>query len=304
MTDTGQIPGEGQPESAGMVEQPGVPGPGAYTYLAEAPAEDEDLLLLPGAQGAWGNEVPPPAPEPIVEAGPPARRPRDGRPGHRLRRPHGVRLPEQGPGPYRRAHEAPTAVQPPRRPLHLGPPIPDASASPVRSLADRGPAGRSGRHSGPWPPARSTSTAAGAARPGPAGRRALGRRPGGGRGAGRRNGCPGDGSPDAVLSDRGAPVEPASSAGRRRPADRAGRGRRGGGTGGVSPCGRGAGAGDGRARRGGHPLIESAIRARGRSGVRGRRRPRGGGGRRGSRRGRRGGSRASRRPRARGRAGG
>ncbi|MBO7940104.1 nicotinate-nucleotide--dimethylbenzimidazole phosphoribosyltransferase, partial [Streptomyces sp. S9] len=36
----------------------------------------------------------------------------------------------------------------PRRPLHLGPPIPDASASPVRSLADRGPAGAPVRHPG------------------------------------------------------------------------------------------------------------------------------------------------------------
>ncbi|MGQ4425705.1 hypothetical protein ACN6LL_008613, partial [Streptomyces violaceoruber] len=67
MTDTGQIPGEGLPENAGMVEQPGVPAPGAYTYLSEATAEDEDLLLLPGAQSAWGNEVTPPAPEPVVE---------------------------------------------------------------------------------------------------------------------------------------------------------------------------------------------------------------------------------------------
>ncbi|MFB7154602.1 nicotinate-nucleotide--dimethylbenzimidazole phosphoribosyltransferase, partial [Streptomyces virginiae] len=33
-----------------------------------------------------------------------------------------------------------SAPVPPRRPLHLGPPIPDTSASPVRSLADRGPA--------------------------------------------------------------------------------------------------------------------------------------------------------------------
>uniref|UniRef100_UPI000346A215 hypothetical protein n=1 Tax=Streptomyces davaonensis TaxID=348043 RepID=UPI000346A215 len=68
MTDTGQVPGEGLPENAGMVEQPGVPAPGAYTYLSETTAEDEDLLLLPGAQSAWGNEVAPPAPEPVVEA--------------------------------------------------------------------------------------------------------------------------------------------------------------------------------------------------------------------------------------------
>ncbi|MER8030523.1 nicotinate-nucleotide--dimethylbenzimidazole phosphoribosyltransferase [Streptomyces bauhiniae] len=129
MTDTGQVPAEGQPESAGMVEQPGL-GHGAYTYLAEAPAEDEDLLL-PGAQGAWGNELPPPAPAPIVEAvHEPDAHETAGRDTGSVDL-GGVRLPEQGPGP----------VQPPRRPLHLGPPIPDASASPVRSLADRGPAG-------------------------------------------------------------------------------------------------------------------------------------------------------------------
>src|SRR5919107_5335928 len=66
MTDTGQVPGEGLPENAGMVEQPGVPAPGTYTYLSDSPAspaEDEDLLL-PGAQGPWGNEVAPPPPDP------------------------------------------------------------------------------------------------------------------------------------------------------------------------------------------------------------------------------------------------
>ncbi|MFK4112818.1 nicotinate-nucleotide--dimethylbenzimidazole phosphoribosyltransferase [Streptomyces sp. NPDC002176] len=141
MTDTGQVPAEGQPESAGMVEQPGALGHGAYTYLAEAPAEDEDLLL-PGAQGAWGNEMPPPAPEPIVEAvHQPGAHETAGRDTGSVDL-GGVRLPEQGPGSMpSAAHEAPTAVQPPRRPLHLGPPLPDASASPVRSLADRGPAG-------------------------------------------------------------------------------------------------------------------------------------------------------------------
>ncbi|MFJ3664286.1 nicotinate-nucleotide--dimethylbenzimidazole phosphoribosyltransferase [Streptomyces sp. NPDC090119] len=141
MTDTGQVPAEGQPESAGMVEQPGALGHGAYTYLAEAPAEDEDLLL-PGAQGAWGNEMPPPAPEPIFEAvHQPDAHETAGRDTGSVDL-GGVRLPEQGPGSLpSAAHEAPTAVQPPRRPLHLGPPLPDASASPVRSLADRGPAG-------------------------------------------------------------------------------------------------------------------------------------------------------------------
>ncbi|MGW0700776.1 nicotinate-nucleotide--dimethylbenzimidazole phosphoribosyltransferase [Streptomyces sp. NPDC002867] len=57
MTDTGQIPGEGLPENAGMVEQPGVPAPGAYTYLepSEHTSEEDDLLLMPGAQGAWSD---------------------------------------------------------------------------------------------------------------------------------------------------------------------------------------------------------------------------------------------------------
>ncbi|MEW2158142.1 nicotinate-nucleotide--dimethylbenzimidazole phosphoribosyltransferase [Streptomyces sp. NPDC007189] len=154
MTDTGQVPGEGQPESAGMVEQPGVAAHGAYTYLSEAPAEDEDLLL-PGAQGAWGNEVPPPAPEPVVEAvhqpGPHETAGRDSGSvdlsGVRLPNPAPASVP---PSPILSApQEQPAAAQPPRRPLHLGPPIPDASASPVRSLADRGPAGAPVRQPGP-----------------------------------------------------------------------------------------------------------------------------------------------------------
>ncbi|QHA03619.1 nicotinate-nucleotide--dimethylbenzimidazole phosphoribosyltransferase [Streptomyces broussonetiae] len=154
MTDTGQVPGEGQPESAGMVEQPGVAAHGAYTYLSEAPAEDEELLL-PGAQGAWGNEVPPPAPEPVLEAfhepGPHETAGRDSGSVDL----NGVRLPNPAPAsappsPVIAApQEQPAAAQPPRRPLHLGPPIPDASASPVRSLADRGPAGAPVRQPGP-----------------------------------------------------------------------------------------------------------------------------------------------------------
>ncbi|WP_129310177.1 nicotinate-nucleotide--dimethylbenzimidazole phosphoribosyltransferase [Streptomyces sp. L2] len=153
MTDTGQVPGEGLPESAGMVEQPGVPAHGAYTYLSDAPAEDEELLL-PGAQGAWGNEVPPPAPEPVVEAvhepGPHETAGRDSGSVDLT----GVRLPDSGPvsvtpSPILSApHDPGAAVQQPRRPLHLGPPIPDTSASPVRSLADRGPAGTPVRQPG------------------------------------------------------------------------------------------------------------------------------------------------------------
>ncbi|MER5849970.1 nicotinate-nucleotide--dimethylbenzimidazole phosphoribosyltransferase [Streptomyces sp. NPDC002012] len=64
MSDTGQIPGEGLPENAGMVEQPGIAAPDAYTYLApsEHVSEDDDLLLMPSPQGAWGDPqaVPPP----------------------------------------------------------------------------------------------------------------------------------------------------------------------------------------------------------------------------------------------------
>ncbi|MEU6144819.1 nicotinate-nucleotide--dimethylbenzimidazole phosphoribosyltransferase [Streptomyces sp. NPDC047081] len=148
MTDTGQVPGEGLPESAGMVEQPGVTAHGAYTYLSETTAEDEDLLLLPGAQSPWGNEVAPPAPEPVVEAvhepGPHETAGRDSGSVDL----GGVRLPNPTPIPAP-AQAAAAAPVTPRRPLHLGPPIPDASASPVRSLADRGPAGAPVRHAGP-----------------------------------------------------------------------------------------------------------------------------------------------------------
>ncbi|MFF5311906.1 nicotinate-nucleotide--dimethylbenzimidazole phosphoribosyltransferase [Streptomyces massasporeus] len=131
MTDTGQVPGEGLPESAGMVEQPGTSAPGAYTYLSETTAEtEEEDLLLPGAQGAWGNEVPPPAPEPVLETvHQPGPHEISGRDSGSVDL-SAVRLPDPPPIP-------PIT---PRRPLHLGPPLPDSSASPVRSLADRGPA--------------------------------------------------------------------------------------------------------------------------------------------------------------------
>ncbi|MBT2438038.1 5,6-dimethylbenzimidazole synthase, partial [Streptomyces sp. ISL-22] len=142
MTDTGQVPGEGLPESAGMVEQPGAhAAQGAYAYLSETTAEDEDLLL-PGSHGAWGNEVAPPAPEPVVEA--------VHEPG-----PHEISGRDSGsvdlsavrtPAPT--APSTPIPPITPRRPLHLGPPIPDASASPVRSLADRGAVGAPVRQPG------------------------------------------------------------------------------------------------------------------------------------------------------------
>ncbi|MEV3969481.1 nicotinate-nucleotide--dimethylbenzimidazole phosphoribosyltransferase [Streptomyces sp. NPDC050698] len=142
MTDTGQVPGEGLPESAGMVEQPGAPAHGAYTYLSETTAETEDEdLLLPGAQGAWGNEVPPPAPEPVVETvHQPGPHEISGRDSGSVDL-GGVRLPDPPPIP-------PIT---PRRPLHLGPPLPDSSTSPVRSLADRGPADAPVRQPAPSP---------------------------------------------------------------------------------------------------------------------------------------------------------
>ncbi|MER5877252.1 nicotinate-nucleotide--dimethylbenzimidazole phosphoribosyltransferase [Streptomyces sp. NPDC001910] len=153
MTDTGQVPGEGMPEGAGMVEQPGVAAPGAYTYLdpSVSPAEDDDLLLLPGApgaQGAWGNEVPPPAPMPFAPE-----------PGPHEPGPHETAGRDTGSvdlGAVRAVGQVPAPQPvPPRRPLHLGPPTPDGSSSPVRSLADRGPAGsRPGPMAAPLTPMR------------------------------------------------------------------------------------------------------------------------------------------------------
>ncbi|MET7621039.1 nicotinate-nucleotide--dimethylbenzimidazole phosphoribosyltransferase [Streptomyces sp. NPDC005408] len=240
MTDTGQIPGEGLPENAGMVEQPGIPAPGAYTFLdhSENGSEEDDLLLMPGAQGAWSDPqpvqpvqamhgvhqgpvaqavgqapvaVPPPAPmaqtsgpehlvsehhgpesfvsEAHVEASvavqPPAG-PEFVAPGFAAPAPVAepvapVFTDEQfaqaeQPAPVAEpvavaapvfdaqesgAHEAggrdsgsvdlngvripPTSATPTpppaRRPLHMGPPMPDTSGGVVRSLADRGPAG-------------------------------------------------------------------------------------------------------------------------------------------------------------------
>ncbi|MFE4717116.1 nicotinate-nucleotide--dimethylbenzimidazole phosphoribosyltransferase [Streptomyces sp. NPDC056728] len=128
MTDTGQVPGEGLPENAGTVEQPGVPAPGAYTFLdpSETPTEDDDLLLMPGSQGAWGEPQAAPMPAPH-EPGPHETAGRDSGQVDL----NGVREPGPSPAPH---------PGPARRPLHMGPPVPDGTGSPVRSLADRGPA--------------------------------------------------------------------------------------------------------------------------------------------------------------------
>ena len=184
MTDTGQVPGEGLPENAGMVEQPGVPAHGAYTYLSETTAEDEDLLLLPGAQSPWGNEVAPPAPEPVVETvhepGPHETAGRDSGSVDLS----AVRLPE--PTPPRRRSRPRRAVRCTSARRSRTPP-----ASPVRSLADRGPAGAPVRQPGPpthrprvlrRPPAPRDAPAG----RGPVGRAGTGRRPDAGRHRGTR----------------------------------------------------------------------------------------------------------------------
>ncbi|MFI8964368.1 nicotinate-nucleotide--dimethylbenzimidazole phosphoribosyltransferase [Streptomyces sp. NPDC053493] len=181
MTDTGQIPGEGLPENSGMVEQPGIPAPDAYAFLdpSENAAEDDDLLLMPGAQGAWSEHqpgmmpAPPvtvPAPAPVVDpltapleqvtgATPPQGVPvPQGTPAHGvpLTADHGYEPGVLDTGAHEAAGRdsgsvdlgavrtpAPQNAQTPppaRRPLHMGPPLPDASGGVVRSLADRGPA--------------------------------------------------------------------------------------------------------------------------------------------------------------------
>ncbi|MET8686602.1 nicotinate-nucleotide--dimethylbenzimidazole phosphoribosyltransferase [Streptomyces sp. NPDC004732] len=211
MTDTGQVPGEGLPEGAGSdvpsgpvqgmgAQQPGGPAPGAYTFVdaaapaapaapAAAPADEDDLLLMPGAQGGWGDGLVGPV-HGHVQAPGHGQAPAHGRlPGqavegqqpvgqggyagqaapaaHAAHQPgphetsgrdsgsvdlNGIRLPGGAPAP---SHPGPA-----RRPLHRGPSgpaVPDGSGSPVRSLADRGPAGAApapqhavpARHAGP-----------------------------------------------------------------------------------------------------------------------------------------------------------
>ncbi|SED76513.1 nicotinate-nucleotide--dimethylbenzimidazole phosphoribosyltransferase [Streptomyces sp. TLI_105] len=207
MTDTGQVPGEGLPENSGMVEQPGIPAPGAYTFLDPSghTTEDDDLLLMPGAQGAWSEHPPgvvpappvavpapptaPVVPEAQVPMGDPLTDPLPDPLTGPL--PDGVALadvltapqgqtPPQGVPLGTPAHGVPVATehgyepgildtgaheaagrdsgsvdlggvrvpppaaaptpQPARRPLHMGPPVPEAGGGVVLSLADRGPA--------------------------------------------------------------------------------------------------------------------------------------------------------------------
>ncbi|MFD4635115.1 nicotinate-nucleotide--dimethylbenzimidazole phosphoribosyltransferase [Streptomyces sp. NPDC058284] len=184
MTDTGQVPGEGLPEGAGNgapsgpvqgmgAQQPGVPAPGAYTFVdpadpCENPADDDDLLLMPGAQGAWSEAQAQAAAASAQQGQAPGHgqvsgghlpgRAAEGRPAAGQGGPSGH--PVHQPGPHETSGRdsgsvdltgvrlpggvsAPSHPGPARRPLHRGPSgpaVPDGSGSPVRSLADRGPA--------------------------------------------------------------------------------------------------------------------------------------------------------------------
>ncbi|MET8009691.1 nicotinate-nucleotide--dimethylbenzimidazole phosphoribosyltransferase [Streptomyces sp. NPDC005271] len=160
MTDTGQVPGEGQPENAGgrlgqphpadvhappadagYIEQPqpGAPQGAPYTYLDahETVGEEDDLLLMPGAQGAW-SEQQAQYQSGVYEAGvlDPAT------PGYA-----DTQMPEPQPMAAQPLPQQAPPSAPARRPLHMGPPVPDTSNGVVRSLADRGPA--AGRHAAP-----------------------------------------------------------------------------------------------------------------------------------------------------------
>ncbi|MER7767672.1 nicotinate-nucleotide--dimethylbenzimidazole phosphoribosyltransferase [Kitasatospora sp. NPDC096140] len=160
MPGMGTIPPQGQPGYAVPgVPAPGLPGEGwgvdqgaprpAFHFLDQPDSpdgldDDDDVLLMPGPQGSWGEpmaavpaEQMPLAPQqdgtPVEPSWPPVDPPV---PGAEQVQQQPVQLQQQMQQPM-------TQAQPPRRPLHAGPPIPDPSLMtgqvPVRSLADRGP---------------------------------------------------------------------------------------------------------------------------------------------------------------------
>ncbi|WP_406859784.1 nicotinate-nucleotide--dimethylbenzimidazole phosphoribosyltransferase [Streptomyces sp. HUAS MG47] len=173
MTDTGQVPGEGLPENAGMVEQPGIPAPGAYTFLdpSGSTAEDDEILLMPGAQGAWSEHQPgvvpaPPVAVPAPMMGDPLTDPLpdpltdplplDPQAAYGAVGAHEAAGRDSGAldlGAVRAAAPASAAPTPPpaRRPLHMGPPAPDSTGGVVRSLSDRGAAGAAQPPPAPMP---------------------------------------------------------------------------------------------------------------------------------------------------------
>ncbi|MFE3641711.1 nicotinate-nucleotide--dimethylbenzimidazole phosphoribosyltransferase [Streptomyces sp. NPDC059169] len=143
MTDTGQVPGEGLPENAGMVEQPGIPAPGAYTFLdpsgsgAESLGDDDDLLLMPGSQGAWSD--PQLAPAPTAAPVPP---PADGTaPAGPVPAPADVQAVPQAPAPVT-GPAAPVGgpqEQPPAAEAPTPVPAPGEYAAPAQPVAAHGP---------------------------------------------------------------------------------------------------------------------------------------------------------------------
>ncbi|MFG2399595.1 nicotinate-nucleotide--dimethylbenzimidazole phosphoribosyltransferase [Streptomyces lydicus] len=197
MTDTGQVPGEGQPENAGghpgqpqpaaapspadagPTELPGmVTPPGEYPYVdqADGVVEDDDLLLMPGAQGAWSEQPaaqPYPQPQDTHQGVPfdataqaaPGFEPLPAQAGDhesggrdsgsvdlsavRIPQPAAPQQPDRARAAAPQQPDPARTGAPARRPLHMGPPVPDPTSGVVRSLADRGPADSPARHAGP-----------------------------------------------------------------------------------------------------------------------------------------------------------
>ncbi|WP_030396001.1 nicotinate-nucleotide--dimethylbenzimidazole phosphoribosyltransferase [Kitasatospora purpeofusca] len=168
------VPAPGVPAPGTPLGAPGfaAPAPGAPGAAGEAWAaaprptfhfvdqpdgldDEDDVLLMPGPQGSWGEPTAPAADQaadpqtppgtPVEPSWPPLEPPVLG--ADQAGAPHGF-APQAAPGvqtvpAQQQGPEPVTAVQSPRRPLHAGPPIPDPSLMtgqvPVRSLADRGP---------------------------------------------------------------------------------------------------------------------------------------------------------------------
>ncbi|WP_327675792.1 nicotinate-nucleotide--dimethylbenzimidazole phosphoribosyltransferase [Kitasatospora sp. NBC_00458] len=148
--------GTGAPGTVGdgWAVDPGAPRP-AFHFLDQPDQPDglddeDDVLLMPGPQGSWGE---PPAPlgadqqaapgTPVEPSWPPLDPPPLGADpaAHQAHGAPQAAFQAQA-APVQQGPEA-AAAQAPRRPLHAGPPIPDPSLMtgqvPVRSLADRGP---------------------------------------------------------------------------------------------------------------------------------------------------------------------
>ncbi|MFF9399315.1 nicotinate-nucleotide--dimethylbenzimidazole phosphoribosyltransferase [Streptomyces sp. NPDC014744] len=130
MSDTGQIPGEGLPENAGTVEQPGVAAPADYAYLAPSDyvPEDDDLLLMPSPQGAWSDPQPVPAPGQYPDAAAHASVPAQG--GHAAQAVHVQASDESSARPQGSVpvQDPARAQQPVQAPVPVPAQVPDAYA--------------------------------------------------------------------------------------------------------------------------------------------------------------------------------